>query len=239
MERKQKYPPDNSNKPFPARLTKLTKERGGQSNLAKAIGKTRQMINHYCNGKYQPDSDTLVLIANHYGVSVDWLLGIDGVPMEVNIDKRVAMQYTGLSEKSVDMLAQFNKSTSKKQINAIDTILSSAEADFLVSRLSDYFETYTRPSDTVQVIHGDGKETEICDYKYLRLGSVDISESTARYALLKIIGTTVGLIGESLPVEPTCRQTGSHIITDKAPEDFVFLTDDSYNSDIENDTSER
>ena len=134
MERKQKYPPDNSNKFFPTRLTELTRERGGQSDLAKAIGKTRQMINHYCNGKYQPDCDTLVSIAQHYDVSIDWLLGVKNAPKKTNPEKKAVMEYTKLSEHALDNLMHCMDVVDSATVNVL---LGANRLDYAVALLSD------------------------------------------------------------------------------------------------------
>lgn len=225
MERKQKYPADHSKEIFPQRLTALTKERGGQSDLANAIGKTRQMINHYCNGKYQPDCDTLVMIAQYYGVSVDWLLGVNGAPKVVNADKRAVMEYTGLSEKSVDFLNNLNSTQVKSSLDAVNEILSSNYADFLICRIREYVNSFKHPCDSVQIIHNDGCNTEIYDSKSITFGSISIDENTARYSLLKHIGTILTMICEDSAASEKVLQNhqGKSILTDKNPDDIEYI----------------
>lgn len=41
----------------------------------KVTGKTRQTVSQYCNGVSEPGYSTLVKIADHFDVSIDYLLG--------------------------------------------------------------------------------------------------------------------------------------------------------------------
>lgn len=64
------------NKPFPAHLRKLMGERNiTQNELAQIVGKTRQTVAQYVSGISEPGYDTLVIIAKHFNVPIDYLLG--------------------------------------------------------------------------------------------------------------------------------------------------------------------
>ncbi len=89
--------------PFPTRLRKLMEERGEtQDNIASIIKKSRQTVSQYCNGVSEPGYDTLVQIANHYGVATDFLLGLSDDPSRMPS----AIDDLGLSVKAVDVLEQ-------------------------------------------------------------------------------------------------------------------------------------
>lgn len=45
--------------------------------LGKVIGVAEGTISQYETGKRQPNNDTLVLLANYFGVSIDYLLGAE------------------------------------------------------------------------------------------------------------------------------------------------------------------
>lgn len=61
---------------FPQRLIELRKERSlSQEALGKALGMKRSTISGYEVEGKQPDFDTLMLFANYFGVSTDFLLG--------------------------------------------------------------------------------------------------------------------------------------------------------------------
>ena len=64
------------NEPFPNRLYELRKERKEtQETVAKMFGMTRATLCAYEKGKIVPPYDKVVRLAEHFGVSVDYLLG--------------------------------------------------------------------------------------------------------------------------------------------------------------------
>ncbi|MFW6047319.1 MAG: helix-turn-helix domain-containing protein [Candidatus Woesearchaeota archaeon] len=61
---------------LPVRLRELRKEKGlYQKDVANDIGLTSSAIGFYEQGKRRPDQETLERLADHYNVSVDYLLG--------------------------------------------------------------------------------------------------------------------------------------------------------------------
>ena len=62
---------------FGLRLRELReKKRLSQQQLADWLGLTRSSISNYENNTQTPPADTLVRLADIYGVSVDYLLGV-------------------------------------------------------------------------------------------------------------------------------------------------------------------
>ena len=62
---------------FSERLQQLRKDYNlRQIDLAKAINTTQRRISHLESGKIEPDLTTLVSIARHFNVSLDYLVGI-------------------------------------------------------------------------------------------------------------------------------------------------------------------
>ena len=63
------------------RLKELrVKKRMAQTELANNLGFSVQRYNHYETGKREPDNQTLRLIAEYFGVSADYLLGMSDIP---------------------------------------------------------------------------------------------------------------------------------------------------------------
>ncbi len=94
---------------------RLLRENHGvsQQKLAEAIGLTQQSINKYENHKIEPDIATLILIADFFHTSVDFLIGhteaqaeYEGVPVyRLNADEiRLINQYRQLSLKEKDSI---------------------------------------------------------------------------------------------------------------------------------------
>ena len=84
-----------------------------QQKLAEAVGLTQQSINKYENHKIEPDIATLMLIADFFHTSVDFLIGhseaqveSEGVPVfKLNADEiRLVNQYRQLSLKEKDSI---------------------------------------------------------------------------------------------------------------------------------------
>lgn len=89
------------NAPFPTRLRKLMEASGEtQDSLSKVAKKTRQTISQYVNGISEPGYDTLIKIAEHFRVSVDYLLGRTDTKSQSK-DIQSICGVTGLSEKVV------------------------------------------------------------------------------------------------------------------------------------------
>lgn len=67
------------------KIDKLSGKKGGRKAVAKAVGVSPQTISNIVSGTHRQRLPLLVAIADHYGVTVDWLLGREGVK-----DKTVA-----------------------------------------------------------------------------------------------------------------------------------------------------
>lgn len=64
---------------FPSKIRKARKDTGfTQAEVAKETDIPRSTIAKYEIGKLQPDLEKLGILADFYGVSVDWLLGTKG-----------------------------------------------------------------------------------------------------------------------------------------------------------------
>ncbi len=93
--------------PFATRLRLLMNEQPitTQTQLAEITGKTRQTISQYVNGVSEPGYDTLVKIADHFEVSLDYLLGRTADPdMQTS-----AVDELGLSPKAIEWFKIFVK----------------------------------------------------------------------------------------------------------------------------------
>ncbi len=105
MPRVIKKESDGFNKALPKRLRELMKERDGtHDELASVLGVQRQTVTNYCNGVSAPTWESLVLIADFFNVSVDYLLGRTDARGLNRPDIRAACDYTGLSEEAVNRL---------------------------------------------------------------------------------------------------------------------------------------
>lgn len=62
---------------FSTRLRDLLNRSGiSQVELAKLTDIPREIVSYYCNGGRRPNVENVIKIAEHFGVSVDYLLGL-------------------------------------------------------------------------------------------------------------------------------------------------------------------
>lgn len=92
----------NKNALFPSRLRKLRSNKGvSQSTLAKMLGVSKSTIGLYETGDTLPDIRTAAALADYFGVSSDYLLGLCEVST-TNIELREICNYTRLSVNAVE-----------------------------------------------------------------------------------------------------------------------------------------
>lgn len=98
---------------FGLRLRELReKKRLLQQQLADWLGLTRSSISNYENNTQTPPADTLVRLADIYGVSVDYLLGVKN-------DRKRVLVIEGLTpsqEKALEILAEEFREANSKSI---------------------------------------------------------------------------------------------------------------------------
>lgn len=83
----------------------LTSKKMLQKDFASLIGVQPNTLSQWVNGKRQPDSDTLILLAKTFDISVDELLGSDTRPASRKpTDKEI--QYALFGEEVSDELYQ-------------------------------------------------------------------------------------------------------------------------------------
>lgn len=101
-------PWEKANNSFATTLLRLMKEQPvtTQAQLAEITGKTRQTISQYVNGVSEPGYDTLVKIADHFKVSLDYLLGRSKARTLDN-SIQAACNITGLTEESIYALRRY------------------------------------------------------------------------------------------------------------------------------------
>lgn len=99
---------------LPQRLKELRKENNlSQYKLAEELGVSRGLLSNYEQGSREPDFNTLMLIADYYCVSIDYLMGITNVKQrflsteEQNKYYSIFEDITGLEKESLDELQKY------------------------------------------------------------------------------------------------------------------------------------
>ena len=93
---------EKANRPFATVLRSLMAEppSTSQADLARILDKTHQTIGQYVTGKSEPGYDVLVAIADHFQVSVDYLLGRTNYKT-ADIRTQTVCNITGINEKNL------------------------------------------------------------------------------------------------------------------------------------------
>ena len=71
--------------------------------LAKYLGVSRQAVGQYTQGRSAPDWKTIVKMAQYFGVTTDYLLGLE---YEQSHDLHYICYYTGLSEEAIKNISE-------------------------------------------------------------------------------------------------------------------------------------
>ena len=128
---------DGFNSIFATRFRDLIEKRGdSQSNISKKLKIARQTVSMYFNGQTIPTADKLCQIAEYFGVSADYLLGLS--PHESNDkDLTAVCDFTGLSPDAVDLILRLKEYSDIDHANALDLLLSHSDADMLFRDIND------------------------------------------------------------------------------------------------------
>lgn len=114
-------------------LKKLRLDTGKtQSEVAKRIGRTQQIIGHWETGYSQPDANTLFKLCEIYGVSVDEAFDFDKKNQLTAHEIKLVKAYREKKEMqtAVDILLQISSSSS--EIEASREILETEETSYLL-----------------------------------------------------------------------------------------------------------
>lgn len=112
--------------------TLLGEQEKKQKDLAAYLGVTDNTISYFCSGTRIPNAEQIVNIASFFDTSTDYLLGKTTVKT-VDKDLQFICDYTGLSEKSINQIA--NNSDCKDCVN---WFISSVKFDLLIQEIYYY-----------------------------------------------------------------------------------------------------
>lgn len=172
MARRKKTVCEKFSAPFAKSISELMRERGiTQEEIAAEIGKTRQTVSQYVNGISEPGYDTLVKIADYFGVSTDYLLGRTSVKTP-DSSVQAIIAYTGLSEENTLTLHRMTE-------NVSDSMLPNAANDetININGCKSYLDCL---NDLLDAIYSK-KDTVIRDYILIQYYSKWIKCYDPRY----------------------------------------------------------
>ncbi len=133
-------------KTFSSRLIALRKERQmTQSDLAKAIHKTRSTVSGYETEGKEPDYEMLCSLAEYFGVSTDYLLGIDDCRTH---SEAVFINDTNNFKRHYDSLPPLVKQTVAKMYDSFYVLLSRDMIKNNEERLALYSDLFSLLQDS-------------------------------------------------------------------------------------------
>lgn len=144
-----------------------------QDDLANALNCKRQKIADWERGKSLPAVNDVILLSKFFNVSTDYLLGLTDVTT-TDRDLKFICDYTGLSEKSVDVLHFFNGS---ECIYPTINLLLESEGASVLSELDYFLEEL--PEEEAQ---------KICEENNIDRNKIDIIE-TQKYENIQLVST--------------------------------------------------
>ena len=107
-------------------LYKLRSEtKQSQEAVAKAIGVSRVAYTRYENGSRKPETDIAIKLANHFGVSVNYLYGIDDIPVSSDKKNQPAAKGDELDENLINLLVDLSPSEVQRVLDFVSGIKAS------------------------------------------------------------------------------------------------------------------
>ena len=154
---------EKANAPLARKLQNLIPDSDTANKLKDYLGVSIQAINQYKLGTAFPKTENLIKIAEFFGISVDYLLGITNSP---NRDSRIqsVCDYTGLSTSAVEVLKKLNdKSDSRAYIDLLSLIISDENFEWILGIMESYFEDKTI-SNTLSMSRVDINQKDYTTY---------------------------------------------------------------------------
>lgn len=127
---------------FAKRLRELIKTKGikhGDLANKDVLNVSRQAVGQYCNGTALPPADKIVILAQYFDVSADYLLGLTDAKTRKDTDLRAIVDYTGLSEECIKEISPgiSENPYAKKCVYILNQLFSTKEGQTITHRIFD------------------------------------------------------------------------------------------------------
>lgn len=111
-------------------IRQLRKEKGiKQSELADVFNVDRTAVGKWEQGKNKPNADMLVIIADYFDVSTDYLLGKSNIRNDLSTNKKEPIYIDGLSDNKRALLTFAETVPEDKAAMILQVMKSIVEAD--------------------------------------------------------------------------------------------------------------
>lgn len=186
----------NTTEVFAERFKQLRTDKGlSLQKIAQDLDVTAQSLSLYEKGQRTINIDLLKRIAEYFGVSSDYLIGLSDVAA-TDIKKKTVCGYTGLSETSIDDIVFIKNNTCKDVQQAADSIISNG---FLFD-LANAFAVLRGESN----VYIEKLKSQKCSEDELE--QLEFKIDTYRYRLIKAFDKYVSGYDEREQV----KQNGKH-----------------------------
>ena len=137
---------------FPSRLRTLLSETDtSQQELGTILGVQRQTVNMYVNGQIRPDIDALSIIAQHFNITTDWLLGLTNSRALVPI----ATDELGLSESVVKIIKDYNSSKEDPEDSVLNEFFKHVDFEELLDTFDEALRSCREALDAADAGHSE------------------------------------------------------------------------------------
>ena len=122
---------------LPSRLSELLSSAADVKGLADYLGVSTQAINQYKLGVSYPKTENLIKIAEYFGISVDYLLNLTGVPNR-DTSIQAVNSVTGLSVRAIIKLHDLH-TNDPSMVDVISSLIEDDNAGFFLVLLKTLF----------------------------------------------------------------------------------------------------
>lgn len=143
---------DKAESPLAKRLQELV---SNPSELKDYLGCSLQAVNQYKQGTAFPKVENLIKIAEYYGISVDYLLGLTDIP-NLDNDLQSIHRITGLSVGAICKLSEFKQRGEISFVNVISTLVENRNAAYFLALICQYIALSEREKDESVSIEMNG-----------------------------------------------------------------------------------
>ncbi|MBQ9733758.1 MAG: helix-turn-helix transcriptional regulator [Clostridia bacterium] len=205
MPRKPNTTKARYNDPFPTRLRALMAETNiTQEELCNVLNvKSRQSVTGYTDGSTIPTIDKIVALADYFGVSADYLLGLAEEKTR-NTELRSVCEFTGLSERAINVIKSLKpqrEGVPARHLELLNNIVSSESFKVFLR----YFQIAKDFTEETQ----NSPYLELTKLNYDQDSSLESNMMLARYNAFECTQATIQLLNEVCNYEEVTEQAMS------------------------------
>lgn len=144
--------------------------------LADEIGIKESALSKYERAEREPNIETLILLADYFNVSVDYLIGHTNC---IHEEYEPISNLLGVSEKTIEVLLSLATTTSKySQLDYLEAIIQHPQFPSLLLHITNYVSTEEKGWRDLPVYDANGKLTNTITANVLKASSMQIIQNT-------------------------------------------------------------